>query len=127
MCLNSAVDLTDKRAGVQVLLGTVLVELLLAGIIDAKVEVQHAGHAVHANAVDMEVLEPIQHVGDQEGADLAAGEVELVRAPVGVNLALVEHVAVEHGQTLGICAEAAGHPVENDAQAGLMAAIDEKP
>ena len=64
--LYSAVDLTDKRAGVQILLGTVLVELLLARIVDAKVEVQHAGHAVHANAVHVEVLEPVQHVGDQE-------------------------------------------------------------
>ena len=62
--LYSAVDLADKRAGVQVLLGTVLVELLLARIVDAKVEVQHAGHAVHANAVHVEVLEPVQHVGD---------------------------------------------------------------
>ena len=35
--LHGAVDLADKRAGVQVLLSTVLVELLLAGIVDAKV------------------------------------------------------------------------------------------
>ena len=66
MGLHGAVDLADKRAGVQVLLGTVLIELLLDGIIDAKVEVQHAGHAVHANAVHVEVLKPVQHVGDQE-------------------------------------------------------------
>ena len=62
--LHGAVDLADKRAGVQVLLGTVLVELLLAWIVDAKVEVQHAGNAVHANAVHVEVLEPVQYVGD---------------------------------------------------------------
>ena len=97
VCLNGAVDLTDKCAGVQVLLGTVFVELLLAGIVDAKVEVQHAGHAVHAYAVHVEVLEPVQHVGDQEGADLAAGEIELARAPVGVNLVLKQHVAVKGG------------------------------
>ena len=124
MCLHGAVDLADKRAGVQVLLGTVLVELLLARIVDAKVEVQHAGYAVHANAVHVEVLEPIQHVGDQEGADLAAGEVKLVRAPVGVNLMLKQHVAVKSGKAVGIGTKAAGNPVHDHADASLVARID---
>ena len=122
--LHSAVDLADKRAGVQVLLGTVLVELLLAGIVNAKVEVQHAGHAVHANAVHVEVLEPVQHVGNQEGADLATGEVKLVRAPVGVNLVLKQHVAVKGGKAVGVGAKTAGHPVHDHADACLVARID---
>ena len=122
--LHGAVDLADKSAGVQVLLGTVLIELLLAGIVDAKVEVQHAGHAVHANAVDVEVLEPIQHVGDQEGADLAAGEIELMRAPIGVNLVLKQHVAVKGGKAVGVGAKTAGHPVHDYADARLVACID---
>ena len=124
MRLHGAVDLTDKRAGVQVLLGTVLVELLLAGIVDAKVEVQHAGHAVHANAVHVEVLEPVQHVGDQEGAYLAAGEVKLVRAPVRVNLVLKQHVTVKSGKAVGVGAKTAGHPVHDHADASLVARID---
>ena len=122
--LHGAVDLADKRAGVQVLLGSVLVELLLAGIVDAKVEVQHTGHAVHANAVHVEVLEPVQHVGNQEGADLAAGEVKLVRAPVGVNLVLKQHVAVKGGKAVGVGAKTAGHPIHDHADARLVARID---
>ena len=124
VCLHGAVDLTDKRAGVQVLLGSVLVELLLARIVDAKVEVQHAGHAIHANAVHVEVLEPIQHVGDQEGAYLTAGEIELMRAPVGVNLVLKQHVAVKGGKPVGVGAKTAGHPVHDHANASLVARID---
>ena len=124
VCLNSAVDLTDKRTGVQILLGTVLVELLLRRIVDAKVEVQHAGNAVHANAIHVEVLEPVQHVGDQERADLAAGEVELVRAPVGVNLVLKQHVTVKCGKAVGIGAKTAGYPVHDHADARLVARID---
>ncbi len=122
--LHGAVDLADKRAGVQVLLGTVLVELLLARIVDAKVEVQHAGHAVHADAVNVEVLEPIQHVGDQEGADLAACEVKLMRAPVGVNLVFKQHVAVKGGKAVGVGAKTAGYPVHNHADACLVTRID---
>ena len=122
--LYGTVDLTDKRAGVQVLLGTVLVELLLAGIVNAKVEVQHTGHAVHANAVHVEVLKPVQHVGDQEGADLAAGEVKLVRAPVGVNLVLKQHMAVKGGKAVGVGAKTARHPVHDHTDASLVAGID---
>ena len=122
--LNGAVDLANERAGVQVLLGTVLVELLLTRIVDAKVEVQHTGHAVHANAVNVEVLEPVQHVGDQEGADLAASEVKLVRAPVGVNLVLKQHVAVKGGKAVGVGTKAAGHPVHDHADARLVTRID---
>ena len=121
--LHGAVDLADKRAGVQVLFGTVFVELLLARIVNAKVEVQHAGHAVHANTVHVEVLEPIQHVGDQEGADLAASEIKLVRAPVGVNLVLKQHVAVKGGKAVGVGAKTAGHPVHDHADACLVARI----
>ena len=122
--LHGAVDLADKRAGVQILLGTVLVELLLTGIVNAKVEVQHAGHAVHAYAVHVEVLQPVQHIGDQEGADLAASEVKLVRAPVGVNLVLKQHVAVKGGKAVGVGAKTARHPVHDHADARLMARID---
>ena len=122
--LHGAVDLADKRTGVQVLLCPVLVELLLPRIVDAKVEVQHTGHAVHANAVHVEVLKPVQHVGDQEGADLAAGEVELVGSPVGVNLVLKQHVAVKGGKAVGIGAKTTGHPVHDHADARLVARID---
>ena len=124
MRLHGAVDLADKRAGVQILLCAVFVELLLAGIVDAKVEVQHAGHAVHANAVHVEALEPVQHVGDQEGSDLTAGEVELVRAPVGVNFVLKQHVAVKGGKSVGVGAKTAGYPVHDHADARLVARID---
>ena len=72
----------------------------------------------------MEVLEPVQHVGDQEGADLAAGKVKLVRAPIGVNLVLKQHVTVKGGKAVGVGAKTAGHPVHDYADACLVACID---
>ena len=73
----------------------------------------------------MEEVGPEERVGDEEAADLAARVVKLVRAPVGVNLVLVEHAAVEGGKALGVRAEAARHPVEDHADARLVAGIDE--
>ena len=56
--------------------------------------------------------------------DLATGEVELVRAPVGVNLVLKQHVAVKGGKAVGVGAKTAGHPVHDHADARLVACID---
>ena len=69
-------------------------------------------------------LDPVQGVGDQEAAHLTAGEVELVGTPVGVNLVLVEHLAVEGGKTVGVGAKTAGDPVHDHANAGLVAGVN---
>ena len=70
----------------------------------------------------MEVLQPVQGVGDQEVAHLAAAEVEDVGAPVGVLAAqrgriLVQRGAVEAGQGEVILGEVGGDPVQDDADA----------
>ena len=57
---------------------------LLAGV----VEVEHRGDGVDPDAVDVELLQPVQRVGDEEVAHLLAPEVEDVGAPVGVLAAL---------------------------------------
>ena len=119
------VALADERDGHVVLLGATRVELLLTWVIHAEVEIEHARDAIHADAVGVVLLDPVDEVGDEEGANLAAGEVELVGAPVGVNLVLVEHLAVEAGKAVLVGAEPAGHPVEDDADAGRMARVDE--
>ena len=71
----------------------------LAGV----VEVEHRGDGVDPQAVDVELLEPVQGVGDEEVADLVAAVVEHERPPVGVLAlarvgVLVERGAVEAGQ-----------------------------
>ena len=121
---HRGVALADKRDGFVVFLGAARVELLEARIVHAKVEVEHGSDAVHADAIGVVLVNPVEQVGDEEGAHLAAREVELVRAPVGVNLVLVEHLAVESGEALLVGAEAARYPVENHADAGLVAGVD---
>ena len=72
----------------------------------------------------MEVLEPEQDVGSKKAHYLGAREVELVRSPVGVNLVFVEHMPIERGETMGICAKSAGDPVHDDADTCLVGGID---
>ncbi len=76
------------------------------------------------------LLQPEQGVRDQEVPHLVAAEIEDQRAPLAVLAlarvrVLVEGRAVEVDQTVGVLGEVPGHPVENDADAGLVAAVDE--
>ena len=78
----------------------------------------------------MELLEPVQRVGDEEVADLAAAEVEDVGAPVALLAAarvgvLVERGAVEAGQRPGVLREVGGDPVDDHADARGVQRVDE--
>ena len=72
----------------------------------------------------MEAFDPEQCVGNQEADNLRSTEIEFVGSPVGMDLALVEHLAIECGETLGIRAESPRNPVENDTDSGFMAAFN---
>ena len=127
--VDGGVHLLEELHGLEVLPAAVHVRRPLAGLAGV-VEVEHRGDGVDAQPVDVELLEPVERVGDQEVADLAAPEVEDVRAPVGVLAAgrvrvLVERRAVEAGQRELVLREVRGHPVDQDADAGLVQPVDE--
>ena len=101
---------------------------LLAGV----VEVEHRGHGVHPQPVDVVLLQPVQRVGDQEVAHLGAAVVEDQRAPVRVLAAarigvLVQRPAVEADQRPLVLGEVRGHPVDDHADPRLVQAVDEEP
>ena len=96
----------------------------------AVVEVEHRGHGVDPQAVDVELLAPVEGVGDEEVAHLGAAEVEDERAPVGVLAlpgvgVLVERGAVEAGEGEVVLREVGRHPVDEHADAALVEVVDE--
>ena len=99
---------------------------LLAGV----VEVEHGGDRVHAQAVDVILVEPEQRAGEQEAAHLVAPEVEDVRFPLGMEAlarvgVLVEMRAVEVGEPVRVVGEVRGHPVQDHADAVLVQVVDQ--
>ena len=127
--VDGAVELLEEVHGLEVLPAAVHVRLPLAGLARV-VEVEHRGDRVDADAVDVELLEPVERVGDQEVADLLAPEVEDVGAPVGVLAAarvrvLVERRAVEPGQREVVLGEVRRHPVDDHADAGVVQGLHE--
>ena len=91
----------------------------------AVVEVEHGADRVHADAVDVVLLEKFAGRGDQEALHLVGGIVEDQRAPLGVVghallLALELRAAVETGQAVLVLGEVRRHPVHDQADAVLV-------
>ena len=94
------------------------------------VEVEHRCHGVDPQPVDVELLEPVERVGDEEVAHLRVAEVEDVGAPVELLAAarvgvLVERLAVEPCERPLVFREVPGNPVHDHADAGLVQSVDE--
>ena len=95
------------------------------------VQVQHRGHRVDAQSVDVEFLAPVQGVGHQEVAHLGPTEVENVGAPIQLLAAvwvgmLVQRGAVEAAQRPGVLGEVRRHPVHDHPDAGAVQTVDEE-
>ena len=124
------VEAAQKLDGLQVLVAAVLIGNPLAGLARV-VQVQHGGHRIHAQPVDVKFLQPEQRVRNQERAHFVAPVVEDQRAPVlllalariGV---LVERRAVEVDQSVRVFREVRRHPIDDHADPRLVAGIDEE-
>ena len=128
---HDGVQLSQEVDGVEVLAAAESVGHPLARLARV-VEVQHRGDGVDAQPVDVELVEPVEGVGDEEVADLVAAVVEDERAPVGVLAlagvgVLVQRGAVEAGQRPVVAGEVGRHPVDDDADAPLVEVVDEEP
>ncbi len=126
---HSGVQLTQEIDGVEVLAAAIAVRHPLPGLA-AVVQVEHRGDRVHAQAVHVIVVEPVQRVRDEEVAHLVPAVVEDLGAPVGVLAepgirVFVERAAVELGEAVRVAREVRGHPVHDHADPRLVAAIDE--
>ena len=96
------------------------------------VEVEHRGHGIDAQAIDMELLDPVERVRQQERLHLRAAVVEDARAPVGMHALprirmLVEGRAIKLRQRMFVGRKMRRHPVEQHAEPGLVAGVDERP
>ena len=124
---HGVVQLAQESNSLQIFLAAVLVRLPLA-LLAVIVQIQHGCHRVHAQTVDMVLLQPIQCAGDQEALHLAAAEVEHHGAPLLMFAALrirvlVAGFAIKVVQAELILREVSRHPVHDHTNTGGMELI----
>ena len=94
------------------------------------VEIQHGRDGVDTEPVEMIHVEPEPSARQQEVANFVAAVVENQRAPVGMRslprvFVLVQAGSIKPSQTMPVCRDVSGDPVEQDADIRLVAVIDE--
>ncbi len=123
------VELAQELDRVEVLAAAVPVRHPFTGLA-AVVEVQHRRDRIHAQAVDVIPVDPVQRVRHEEVAHLVPAVIEDLGAPVRMLAeprvgVLVEARAVEVRETVFIARKMRRHPVDDHAQARLVTAVDE--
>ncbi len=101
----------------------------LAGVARV-VAVEHRGHRIDAQAIDAELLDPVERAADEEVLHLVAAEVVDQRVPVLVEAfarvgVFVQRGAVELRQAVRVGRKVRGHPIHQHADALGMAGLDE--
>ena len=71
----------EKFDGIQIFIAAIFVGHPLS-ILLAIIKVQHRSHSVHAQSVDMILLDPVDRAVDQEILDLIFSGVKNLRAPI---------------------------------------------
>ena len=128
--VDDLVHLLEEHDGVEILAPAELVRHPLA-LLARVVEVEHRRDGVDAQAVRVELAQPVERVREQEVAHLVAAVVEDERAPVGMRaaarvLVLVERGAVEARERPLVAREVRGHPVEDHADPLPVQLVDER-
>ena len=96
----------------------------------AVIQVQHTGHSIHPQSVDVVLFQPEGSAAHQEAQHLVAAEVKDSSAPVGVFVfqrirIFIAESTVKLIQAVGVFGEVGGNPVQNHSDAGFVALVDE--
>ena len=122
------VQVTEELDRLQILVAAVDVRRPFA-VAAVVVQIEHGRHGIHAQTVQMELVQPVVRAGDQERAYLALAVVKDARTPalvlhlLGVGI-FIAACAVKFVQTVRILREVGRYPVEDDADARLMEQVD---
>ena len=81
--MDRVIELLEERHGVEILAPAETVAEPLSRFASV-VEIQHRGHRIDPQSIDVKRLDPVERVRQQEVADFRARIVEDVRAPLGV-------------------------------------------
>ena len=99
-------------------------------VIPVIVVIQHGSHRVHPKGVDMELPDPVDSVGNQEGTDLRLRMVKGQGSPdrefpAERIAAFIQRRPIKPGHGKAVLRKMGRHPVQDHTDAGLMHFVDE--
>ncbi len=124
-----AVELAQERDRLQILAAAMRVGHPLA-FGTAVVAIQHRGHRIHAQAVEVVMLDPFQRAAQQVSGHFRPAVVVDQRIPVAMHAfarvgMLIQRGAVELGQPVRVIGKVRTDPIQDHADTGAMAGVDE--
>ena len=127
---NHIVEMAQKLDGFEVFPPAMTVGHPFPGLARI-IAVQHRGHCIHAQPVDMEMLEPMQRRSQHKAMYLGAAQVVNQGIPVLMKAfkrvgVFVQRRAIKLRQPVGIVGKMRRHPVQNHADTGHVTGIDER-
>ena len=126
--LHNRVQVLYHFYGFQVFFSTVDIRYPFP-VLFAVIQVKHAGHGIHANAVHMIFFHPEQGIGNQVVGNLGPAVIIYQRSPMGVSalpgvFVLIKAGAVKIGKAVGIPGKMGRNPVQNNADSRLVQLVD---
>ena len=118
----------EELDGLEVFIAAVLVGDPLA-VPAAVIQIQHGSDSIHAQAVDVIFIQPVEGIGPEEIGHLVHLIIEDLGTPVrvlslaGVRM-LVQRLSVKIRKAVSISREVGRNPVQNDADALLVQIVD---
>ena len=114
-----SIELAQKIHGFQVFPAAVLVGLPLS-LLFPVIQIQHVGHGINPQPVQMELLQPEAGTGNQEALHFRAAVIKIHGIPVFVFRqhdisGFIQRFPVKMPQAVGILAEMSRHPVQDHA------------
>ena len=112
--MDDLVELLEEAHCLKVLVSSILIGDPLTGL-SRVIEVHHGGDRIHAQTVDMILVQPEHRAGKQEGPDFVASEIVNQSAPVLMFalariLVLVKARAIEERESVAILGESVRRP-----------------
>ena len=123
------IQMLEELDCLQVLIAAVLIGYPLAVALTV-IKIQHRGHGVHTDTVDMVFLDPEKSIGDQEVPDFILTVVKDLRSPVRMlsdpRVRMLENtLSVKPSQSMGIRCKMCRNPIQDHTDLMLMQRIDQ--
>ena len=126
---HTLVELLQKFHGFQIFAPAVFVGNPLP-FVAVIIKIQHRRHRVNAQSVNVIFAQPKIRTGHQEGTNLVSAVVKYACSPrimlafFGVGV-FIQRFAVKFVKTVCVLRKMCGYPVEDDAQARIVAGINQ--